>query len=234
VDFVSVQKRIEDFMSQKVKDARSKGIVLGLSGGVDSAVVAFLAANALSPDNVRALIMPSPVNSKSDMEDAKELANNLGINYDIIPLKSILQAYSASLKPDEAAIANLTARIRMTLLYYEANRLNYLVAGTGNKSELSVGYFTKYGDGACDILPIGDLYKTHVWELAKNMKLPQKIIDKKPSAGLLPGQTDEKEMGVDYEELDKVLSGKKGIYFKIQRMVNDSEHKRTMPEICKL
>jgi NAD+ synthase len=234
VDFLSVEKRIGNFISEKLKEAGAKGVVLGLSGGVDSAVVAALSARALDKDCVLALIMPSPTNSPHDVEDAKSLADSLGIRKKIIPLKGILGAFSEQLPNDEKAMGNLTARIRMSILYYYANIKNYLVLGTSNKTELSVGYFTKYGDGASDALPIGDLYKTEVWGLARHLDIPRKITNKSPSAGLWPGQTDEDEMGVTYDELDKVLSGRKGIYFRIKRMVNASEHKRNPPEVCKL
>jgi NAD+ synthase len=234
VDFLAIENKIEDFIADKVRGAGAKGVILGLSGGIDSAVVAALSARAIGAKNVLALIMPSPVNKKSDVDDAKALASELGIRIEIIPIKDIMKSFSASLKPDSKAEGNLMARVRMSLLYYNANHLNYLVVGTGNKSELSVGYFTKYGDGGCDMLPIGDLLKTEVYELARSLKIPEKIINKAPSAGLWAGQTDEAELGVTYEELDSVLSGKKGIYFKIQRMVNSAEHKRRAPEVCKI
>jgi NAD+ synthase len=234
MDFLSVEKKIESFIQGSTKRAGARGVVVGLSGGVDSAVVAALASRSLGPDSVLALIMPTPHNSSRDVSDAKSLAKSLGIRHEIIPLKGILNAYMEFLKPDRTCEGNLAARIRMSLLYYKANLLNYLVAGTGNRSELSVGYFTKYGDGGCDILPIGCLYKTQVWGLAASLGIPKAIIDKPPSAGLWPGQTDEGDMNMSYEELDSVLTGKKGIYFKIQRMINSSEHKRKLPETCKI
>jgi len=233
VDFLFVSKKIEDFIAKKVKGAKAGGVVLGLSGGLDSAVVAALSARALGPEKVLALIMPSPVNSPHDIEDAKALANKLGIYTKTIPLKTILAAFDEHLNLDKKAQGNLMARIRMSLIYYYANKMNYLVAGTGNKSEISLGYYTKYGDGGCDFLPIGDLLKTEVRELAKSLEIPKRIIEKPPSAGLWAGQTDENELGITYKELDLVLSGEKDD-INIQRMVNNAEHKRKPPEVCKI
>lgn len=233
MDFLSVEKRIEGFIASRVERAGADGVVLGLSGGLDSATVAALCARALGPDRVLALIMPAPVSPHRDVEAAKKLAHGLGVRQKTIPLRSILEAFREHLdNGDKRAMGNLAARVRMTLLYYQANRLNYLVVGTGNKSEISVGYTTKYGDSACDILPLGDLYKTEVRELAKSLGVPESVIEKTPSAGLWPGQTDEGELGMSYEELDKAL--KEGADMKVQRMVNAAEHKRTPPEVCSL
>lgn len=226
-------KKIAGFIKKKVKDAGAKGVVVGLSGGLDSAVVAKLSVKALGKDKVLGLIMPSPTTNLEDTKDAEEFARSLGIPYKKIPLQSILEAFRAFLELDRAAYGNLMARTRMMLLYYYANLNNLLVVGTGNKSELSIGYFTKYGDGGCDILPIGDLYKTEVRELAGKLGIPKKIIEKIPTAGLWDGQTDESDMGVTYEELDRVLSGK-AKNKRVQQMVKASEHKRRMPEICKI
>jgi NAD+ synthase len=233
VDFLSVSKRIEEFISSKVKDAGANGIVVGISGGLDSAVVATLAARAVGPDNVLGLIMPSPITKRSDVEDAKSLAHDLGIHKKVIPLKSILGAFKDVLDGDERAMGNLAARVRMCLMYYQANRLGYLVAGTGNKSEISIGYFTKHGDGGCDILPIGDLYKTEVRQLAGSLGVLKKFIDKTPTAGLWPGQTDEGEIGKTYEELDSILMGGHDD-IEVRLMMESSEHKRKTPEVCKI
>ncbi|MFN3966799.1 MAG: NAD(+) synthase, partial [Endomicrobiia bacterium] len=131
------------------------------------------------------------------------------------------------------ARGNLKPRLRMLVLYYFANKLNYLVAGTGNKSEIMMGYFTKYGDGGVDILPIGDLLKKDVIQLARKLEIPERIINKKPSAGLWPGQTDEEEMGITYKKLDKILESKSK-NSKIENIIKKTEHKRKPPEICKL
>ncbi len=242
MDFLSAEKKIEAFISEKVKKAGARGVVLGLSGGIDSAVVAALAAKAVGPDRVLALIIPSPTNSPHDMQDAKDFAIKLGIHYKLLPMRPILDAFMGQLDRDEKAVGNLMARIRMSLLYYHANRLNYIVAGTGNKTELSIGYFTKYGDGGSDILPIGDLFKRDVRDLARGMEIPKRIIDKPPTAGLWPGQTDEGEIGLTYRELDNILSGDiaaagkapSAAELKVRKMMNASEHKRKLPEVCKI
>lgn len=233
MDYPLTSQKIEDFIYHSVEKAGARGIVLGLSGGVDSAVVATLSTRALGSDNVLGLIMPSPSNQPHDIDDANLIARHIEINTKIISLKPMIEAFQAHLEHDRLAMGNLTARIRMSLLYYEANHLNYLVAGTGNKSERIVGYFTKYGDGGCDMLPIGDLLKTQVWELARFLGVPQRIIDRVPTASLWPGQTDEGDLGISYEELDKILEGKKD-NLKIQRMINASEHKRKPPEVCRI
>lgn len=233
VDYLFVSNKIEDFISDKVAASGAEGIVLGLSGGVDSAVVASLCTKALGADKVFGLILPSETNSPHDVSDAKEHARALGIEAKTIALKPIVESFLQHLEYDRRSVGNLTARIRMCLIYYHANKRNYLVAGTGNKSELSVGYFTKYGDGGCDMLPIGDLYKTQVYDLARFLDVSNRIIEKAPSAGLWSGQTDEGELGVTYKELDRVLSGEKSD-IRVQRMVNASEHKRKAAEVCKI
>ena len=233
MNFLSAEKKIEAFISRSAKKAGAKGIVLGLSGGIDSSVVATLAARALGPENVLGIMMPSSVNQPQDIEDAKLVATKLGIKTKTISIQPMLDAFSSQLKPEKRAVANLMARIRMCVLYYHANTRNYLVAGTGNKSEISIGYFTKCGDGGCDILPIGELYKTQVRQLAKSMGIPKVIIDKVPTAGLWPGQTDEGEIGMTYEELDKALMGRRKDS-RVTKMVASSQHKREPPEVCKI
>jgi NH(3)-dependent NAD(+) synthetase (EC 6.3.1.5) len=149
--------------------------------------------------------MPDSITPKSNVDDAIETAKNFGIEYEIIDIEKILEDFGPF--KSDLARANTKARIRMVLLYKKANEESSLVAGAGNKSEILTGYFTKYGDGACDILPIGDLYKTEVKYLAKALDIPKKIIDKVPSADLYEGQSDEKELGVDYATLDEMLRG---------------------------
>jgi NAD+ synthase len=228
-----VAKKIEAFIKRKVKQSGARGVVIGISGGLDSAVVATLCARALGSDNILGLILPSHTNRHRDIEDAQDIAARLGISKEVLPLGSIQEQFNTMLRHDERAMGNLTARIRMCLLYYFANHFNYLVVGTGNKSEIAIGYSTKYGDGGTDMLPIGDLYKTDVKHLARYLKIPKRIINKKPSAGLWPGQTDEDEIGMTYEWLDKVLSGKAKSE-KVDEMVRKSAHKRKMPEVCKI
>jgi NAD+ synthase len=231
MDPASVAKKVEGFLSKKVKEAGANGAVVGLSGGLDSSVVATLCARALGPGRVLGLTIPSSITDPGDVEDAKSLAEGLGISTKTIPLESILEAFMGQLEDDKIAKANLMARARMCLLYYHANLNKYLVVGTGNKSEFMLGYSTKFGDGGCDLLPLGDLLKSEVRGLAKYLKIPEKIINKVPSAGLWHGQTDEGEMGVTYEEIDRVLAGR-AKNDKVQRMIESSEHKRRLPEKC--
>lgn len=195
------------FIQSKVSKANSKGIVFGLSGGIDSTLVAYLACEALGKDKVFGIIMPSTTTPTEDNIHGVEIAQILGIDYTEIAIDGILNEYLSmtQIEKNELAIGNLKARIRMSIIYYYANAKNYLVSGTGNKSEILIGYFTKFGDGACDIEPIGDLYKTEVYELAEYLKVPQEIINKPPRAGLWNNQTDEDEIGMDYDLMDKIL-----------------------------
>ncbi|HAJ32432.1 MAG TPA: NAD(+) synthetase [Candidatus Atribacteria bacterium] len=228
------------WMEDKVTEAKAKGIVFGLSGGLDSAVVAVLSKRAF-PQNTLAMIIPC-YSLDTDINDALDIANKFNISYKIIDLSEIYDSFTSLLLDAKEgkdivklAKANIKARLRMTTLYYLANKLNYLVVGTGNKSELMIGYFTKYGDGGADILPLGNLLKSQVRELAEYLGIPKKIINKPPSAGLWEGQTDEKEIGVSYEKLDRYLkTGKLNnriIEEKIQNKIIQSAHKRTTPAI---
>ena len=226
------------WMEDKVTEAKAKGIVFGLSGGLDSAVVAALSIR-IFPQNTLAIIIPCH-SFEADINDALDFINKFNIPYKIINLSKVYDSLIHLLNDKEKeesfklAEANIKSRLRMTTLYYFANELNYLVVGTGNKSELMIGYFTKYGDGGADILPLGNLLKSQVRELAKYLGIPKKIINKPPSAGLWEGQTDEKEIGISYEQLDKYLrtgrSSNKIIEKKIQDKITKSAHKRTTPK----
>jgi len=200
---------IETFTRDKVRDAGAKGVVLGLSGGLDSAVVAAMSARALGPERVLCIMMPEMATPPKEMEDAHELAHNLGVEHMTVDLEPVMEAFRQQLGGDveDRAFGNVKARARMTVLYYHGQIRGYLVMGTGNKSELLMGYFTKYGDGGVDYQPLGDLYKTQVRGLAPDIGVPQAFIDKPPSANLLPGQTDEDDMGIAYEDLDRILLG---------------------------
>jgi NAD+ synthase len=236
-----MKSKIVSWIKQQVKDSGAKGIVLGLSGGIDSAVVAALTKEAVGKNNLLVLFMPCNSNPQ-DLKDAKLVAHRLGLKSKLVDLSAV---YNNFLKVLPGAISlargNLKPRLRMSTLYYFANKLNYLVCGTGNKSELMVGYFTKYGDGGVDILPIADLFKRQVRQLARELKIPQGIIIKPPTAGLWNGQTDEGEMGITYNELDNILdrfcnhkkqvAGSKSVN-KVIRMYKNSEHKRKGAEIC--
>ncbi len=243
---------IEAFIAHSVEETGRKGVVLGLSGGVDSALVAKLCADALGPERVLALALPDGKGGK-DLRDARKWANALGVEFGIANIGPIASAIERRVKASEAdpvPRGNLRARVRMILLYYTANTEDRVVIGTGNKSELLVGYLTKFGDGAADFLPIGDLYKTQVREMARALGLPRAIVEKTPTAGLWPGQTDEDELGVSYDELDRILHGIElqmepdaiaehtgGSLDRVryvQTLVAQSVHKRKMPLIPKI
>jgi NAD+ synthase len=204
-DYEKPRKIIVEFIRDYVSKVGVKGVVLGLSGGIDSSLVASLACEAIGPDRVLGIMLP--VDAQKDAQniaDARELAESLKMRHDLFELKETVATYD-SLSLDKVALGNLTARLRMVAWYARANHENLLVIGTGNKTELMIGYFTKYGDGGSDFLPIGDLYKENVWSLSRYIGVPEKIIKKAPSAGLWNGQTDEGEIGASYEELDSIL-----------------------------
>ena len=245
-----IVNKITKFIKEKVEEAKANGVVVGLSGGIDSSVTAYLCVKALGKDKVLGLIMPEKNTNPKDIEHAKMVAENLGIKYIISDITDILKAFGAggyvpTKEFDKIADGNLKARIRMCLLYYFANKYNLLVAGTSNKSEIYVGYGTKHGDIACDIRPIGNLFKTEVRELAKYLGVPKEIIEKPPSAGLWEGQTDEGELGIKYETLDEILKfyekGKtpeeihKETNIPLETieyvfdLIKKNEHKRTLP-----
>ncbi|RJP27917.1 MAG: NAD+ synthase [Candidatus Omnitrophota bacterium] len=238
-----MKSKIIRWLAKEVKSSGAKGIVLGLSGGIDSCVVSALAKAAVGKNNVLGLMMPCH-SHPSDLKDAKISAKKLNIQTKIIDLTSTYDGLRRVLPPSKGlAAVNLRPRLRMLVLYYFANKLDYLVCGTGNKSELMVGYFTKYGDGGVDLLPIGDLTKTQVRSLARELEIPGHIITKPPSAGLWVGQTDEGEMGITYAELDDILSrlerglkqvAAKDKVKKVKDMINRSQHKREKAKICKV
>ena len=222
---------------------------MGLSGGIDSTLIAYLSCEAVGKDNVFGVVMPSATTPAEDTVHGIETAQRLGIEYTEIAIDSILNEYLCltKLEEDNLAIGNLKARIRMSIIYYYANAKNYLVSGTGNRSEILIGYFTKHGDGACDMEPIGDLYKTEVFKLSEFLNVKKEIIDKPPRAGLWANQTDEDEIGMGYDLLDKILylytendMKESEIAEKLEISVDDvnmiinkiirSEHKSKVPE----
>lgn len=209
IDYDYVTRRITDFIRSYVRDSGATGAVIGLSGGVDSSVTAYLLVKALGRDNVIGLILPYKTTPPEDIRDAKYVAEALGIKYYYIDIGRIRSSFAESIpefdESDRIAAGNLLPRIRMTLLYYFANKFNKVVAGTGDKSELLIGYFTKYGDGGVDILPIGDLYKTQVRYLGRYLGLPDSIAFKPSSPRLWEGQTAEGELGLRYEDIDVIL-----------------------------
>ena len=220
---------------------RCKGVVMGMSGGLDSSVLAVLCQRAF-PKNTLGVIMPC-YNNQTEVEHAQAVATQFSIPTKIVMLNSVFDALLKVLPTDKAepatsqvAKGNLKARLRMVVLYYFANQFNYMVAGSSNRSELSVGYFTKYGDGGVDIIPLGSLVKGQVRELARFLGIPQQIIDKPPSAGLWEEQTDEGELGFSYEELDRYLvTGKANDELKkqIESMIATSNHKRQLPPVAR-
>jgi NAD+ synthase len=201
-----MEEKIIEFIKRKVKEAKANGVIIGLSGGIDSTTVLYLCVQALGKNKVFGVMMPSGVNAKEDTKDAVEVCEKLHVRYKVIRIDSILKSFGNDLDlSDKLVTGNLMARIRMCILYYFANKEGLLVVGTGNKSEYLQGYFTRYGDIACDLLPLGNLYKTEVKELAKELGVSEKIIKKVPTAGLWKGQTDEEDLGISYYELDKIL-----------------------------
>ncbi|HHV71078.1 MAG TPA: NAD(+) synthase [Clostridia bacterium] len=231
-------EKIVDWLITKVNNAGAKGLVFGLSGGIDSCLLAALCQKAY-PQNILGIIMPCHSNPQ-DREDALLMAETFSIPVKEVDLSPVYDQLlnQLSVAPEERnskelALANIKPRLRMNVLYYYASINSYLVAGAENRSELYIGYFTKYGDGGADLFPIAHLVKTQVKEIARYLGIPQEIINKPPSAGLWPGQTDEKELGFTYEELDNyILTGKgdEKAKEKIMKMHRNSEHKRKMPE----
>ncbi|HIH09759.1 MAG TPA: NAD+ synthase [Candidatus Diapherotrites archaeon] len=243
-------KKIEGQLVSKIssffKQNNKARAVLGLSGGIDSAVVLILLVKALGKENVTALILPNTqVTKQENVLDAEELANSHGVKHLVIEIDQFLRPFAAlPWEQLKIAKANLNARIRALILYNYANAYNALVAGTGNKSEIYMGYFTKHGDSAADFFPIGDLYKKDVRALAKQIGLSKKFLEKVPSAELWVGQEDEREMGISYDVLDELLpiilkGGRvpqklRDAAEKISATMKETEHKRKMPPILKL
>ena len=204
------KETIVDFIRTTAQEAGVKGMVVGLSGGIDSALTAYLAVEALGAENVLGIHIPElNITPAEDVLDATEVADRLNIEFKTIDISEILTSFMYSMPESDDASpltnGNLKARIRMSILYYYANLTGRMVVGTGNKTEIMLGYYTKYGDGGVDIEPIGDLYKTEVMELSRIVGVPEGIITKPPSAGLWVGQTDEEELGISYVVVDKLL-----------------------------
>jgi NAD+ synthase len=211
ISYLETKDKIIDFIRSSIQGSGATGAVIGLSGGIDSALTAYLTVEALGKDKVLGLMLPEKgISAKTDIDDAVEIAKILGIDHNIIEISQVLASFSSAIpvfdRNEQTANGNLKARTRMCILYYHANLMNRMVVGTGNKTELLLGYFTKFGDGGVDIEPIGDLYKTRVRGLSGYMGIPSGIIEKTPTAGLWPGQTDESELGVSYEMADRILT----------------------------
>jgi len=213
--------QIEEFIKEQVQESRSIGLVIGISGGIDSTVAAFLSVRALGKERVFGLLLPSHTTPDEDEKDAMEVVRKLGIEHARIPISNIIECFGKHLPEfEEGKVpkANLQARIRMCVLYYFANLKNYLVCGTTDASENFLGYYTKYGDGAADIEPLINLTKTDLKSMAKELGVPDNIIKKKPSPSLVADQSAEDELGLSYEIVDRLL-----------RKNKLAEHKRKLP-----
>jgi NAD+ synthase len=244
---------IAQFFRSQVAEAQAQGVVVGLSGGIDSAVVARLAVDALGPERVVGALLPDRAYPPALLAETEEYAASLGIARQVLRLDAAEEAVLALLpevRSDRVGVGNITARLRMIALYAIGRARHALVAGTGNKSELLLGYYTKYGDGGCDLLPIGDLYKTEVRQLAEDLGIPEEIRRRPPTAGLWEGQTDEEELGFSYALADPILLGieqlrpleeiarETGADLRLVRGIADRiqlhRHKRRLPPIPKL
>jgi len=243
------EEYLVNFLKEETYKTGLKGAVLGLSGGIDSAVVAVLAKRAFDK-NLKAILLPSQYSSDSSITDALELCKKFDIDYEIIEIKNIIEAYKENQNSTNLRVGNFSARIRMSILFDQSAKYSSLVLGTSNKSEILLGYGTWYGDLASAINPIGDLYKSEIFEFAKHLGVTKSIISKPPSADLWEGQSDEEELGYTYKEIDEVFFQlvenrlspseviKKGfnkdLVFKLDNMIYKNQFKRKMPLIAKI
>ena len=251
IDTDLVRPVLERFIRNRVADAGLSGVVVGVSGGVDSAVGTYLAVSALGPESVTGLLLPFRTSRPDSKEDALLVINDLGIRHEDIPITPMVEAYETTAgELDDIRLGNVCARARMIVLFDRSKEHDALVMGTGNKTEALLGYATVFGDMACSINPLGDLYKAQVYQLAEALGVPGKIIEKAPTADLWPGQTDEGEMGITYLEADRyfyylVEKGKKptelvamgfdpAFQRKVLERVNRNLFKRELPIIAKL
>ena len=242
MNYQQLTEKLVSWIRDRVAAAGSKGVVVGLSGGLDSSVAAALCHHAF-PQDMLALILPCH-SSGEDVLHARMVAEQFSIPARTVALDAtydtllkVLPNDSVAAEVSRLAQANLKARMRMLTLYYFANRLNYMVVGSSNRDELSIGYFTKYGDGGVDIQPLGNLLKGQVRELAQFLGVPRPIINKPPSAGLWEGQTDEEELGLGYDELDRYLASGEAsgaLKKRVESLIAASRHKRQPPPIADL
>jgi NAD+ synthase len=252
IDCRGVSEKISSSLRAHMLENGRKTAVIGISGGTDSAVTAALCSTALGRENVLGIILPSPATAKSDIRDAEAVISKLGIKGITINLSDALKEIEGRIekhgKMTRVEKGNLMARLRMTALYSFAHSEEGIVVGTGDKSELRLGYFTKYGDGGCDILPIGGLYKTQVREIARYLGLPKNVVEKPSSPGFWPGHVAEEEIGAAYEQIDTVLWCIENGWErdKIEKLVGPSvlklvlsamkksAHKRKMPDVIRV
>lgn len=242
---------LEGFIRDEVTKVGVKKLVLGLSGGIDSALSAFLAARAMGPESVTGVCMPYRLSNPQSQKDAKAVADASGIHYEVVEITPQIDAYFERYSDaDDLRKGNKMARERMTILYDYSASLGALVVGTSNKTELLLGYGTLFGDMASAVNPIGDLFKTQVRQVSRYVGVPRQVIEKPPSADLWVGQTDEQELGLTYEEVDAVLHyiidlryGREEIVdigfpeemvAGIQRLIQRSQYKRRLPLIAKV
>jgi NAD+ synthase len=272
-DIGTVEEECVSFIRSAVDDAGVQEVVVALSGGIDSTTTATLAVEALGRRSVNGLVLPSETSDESNIDDAQRAAFDLGIDFRTVDIQPVVDALAETMRSDHwferavadggrtsgrahdttdpndeyrRAVGNATARARMMATYFEANLHDLLVLGTGNRTELSLGYFTKYGDGGADLLPLGDLYKTEVRRLAEHLDVPERIIDKQPTAGLWDGQTDTDELGAPYGTIDAILRKlldegnsvaktaadlgvEEDLVVRFAEMYRDAAHKRTTP-----
>lgn len=248
LDYKQVIVDIQNWIKNYVESANMKGIVLGISGGIDSAVTTTLCVEAIGKNNVMGLGLPCYSNPQ-DLEDAKMITDFLDIKFVIFDLTSayeeILKIMSSQIKSNKIAKANLKPRLRMMINYFVGqSKGSYLVVGASNRTELAIGYFTKYGDGGADFEPIGGLYKCEIRKIAEILEIPKKIITKPPSAGLWEGQTDEGEIGLSYDKLDEIIYRidsnlklddlNKDDIDKVKNMMKSAQHKLKMPPVFKV
>ncbi len=245
----TVVASITDFIAATVEAAGTDRAVIGLSGGIDSTTTAHLTVDAVGVDAVHGLVLPGQVSDEENMSDAERVAVDLGIEYDVIAIEPLVDQLLGAVpeaESDHVAVGNARARVRAVLAYLVANHENGLVIGTGNRTEALVGYFTKYGDGAVDCHPIGGLYKQQVRQVARHLGVTEGLVTKTPTAGLWAGQTDEDELGIDYDTLDAILAlhvdgpvspggtarllgVDREVVERVATMVERSEHKRNPP-----
>ena len=248
LDYEKIISEIKTWIKEYVISAKVNGIVIGISGGIDSAVTTSLCVKALGKKNVIGLGLPCS-SIPQDLKYAKRVAKILGIKFIVLELTSVynefLKVSTPLFESNKIATANLKPRLRMMAIYYVGQSLGkFLVAGTSNRTEIAIGYFTKYGDGGVDFEPIGGLYKCEVREIAKLLNIPTEIIEKPPSAGLWKDQTDEDEIGLTYEVLDEIIFRidnnldlndlDQDNVKKVKNMMKSAHHKITMPPIFRI